>query len=87
MAHITFDKFMETKIKEGKVIGRKEGEVIGRKEGEVIGIKKEKENSRKKQIAVIENLINKFPNLSDKEIAQIAQADVQMVQKIREQIK
>ena len=75
MAHITFDKFMETK----------------RKEGEVIGIKKEKENSRKKQIAaqiaVIENILRKFPNLTNLEIAQIAQADVQMVLKIREQIK
>ncbi|HFA50507.1 MAG TPA: hypothetical protein ENJ95_15955 [Bacteroidetes bacterium] len=83
---------MESILEEGIEIGIKKGEVLGIKKGEVIGIKKgevlgmEKGMMKKaKEFAI--KLIQNFPKLSDKKIAEMTGLPKADVSKLRKELK
>ena len=76
MALSTYDRI----VKENREIGREEGKEIGREEGKEIG-REEKQN------LIIKKCIIKFPQWKNKQIADFVEANVDLVKKIREQMK
>jgi flagellar biosynthesis/type III secretory pathway protein FliH len=69
----------EQLIEKGEKLGLQKGEKLGLQKGEKMG----EELLKKKTLAIVTNLVKKFPEWSDDQICEIANLEAVFVKKVR----